>query len=330
MILLNRLKYWGYIKLRKYKYLLKGIKRDKRTDPKKFRFGKENSDKTFYVARRFSEVEGHCSMVMTMLGHFYLAERMGMIPVVDMKNYYSQLWQDESKRGKENSWEYFYEQPAGFTMEDISKSKNVFLSDGVHSRKAPNYRTTFDKKDDIVFWNEIYKKYVRLNPTAKDIVEREIEQAGIQSKKVLAVAVRRGIEWGHKVKDEGFACHCDVPDLEEIIEKTKEMKKQWKCDKVFLTIDDCEGLELFKREFKEDLLYIERDRWKYFENGIPNPNAEKDFVGKESKFEKEIKYLSELFIISQCESFIGTRSSTSLGAMVIKGSVFENSLIYGE
>ena len=326
---IQRLKYWFYIKLRKYKYW----KRRKETvahDPKKCSYGKENPDKTFYVARRFSEVEGHCSMLMTMLGHFYLADRMGMIPVVDMKNHYSELWQEREKRGLENSWEYFYEQPAGYTLDDIAKSKKIFLSDGVHARKTPSYRTTCDSQEEIAFWNKIYNKFVHLNQKTKEIVNNELNVIDVKEKKLIAVSIRRGIEWGHLVKDKGFECYYNVPSVMMILENTRRLKEEWGCDGVFLTIDDEEGLELFKKEFGKNLYYIKRDRRKYFIDGKPNPVAEKGFQPKESIYDREVKYLSELFVVSKCDYFIGTRSSTTLGALVIKGEKFRNTYLYGE
>lgn len=326
---IERIKYWLYIKLRKYKFWKKR-KEIALHNPKKLSYGNENPKKTFYVARRFSEVEGHCSMLMTMLGHFYLADKMGMIPVVDMKNYYSELWQDVSKRGKENSWEYFYEQPAGYTLEDIEKSRHIFLSDGVHARKAPSYRTTCDSDKEIEFWNKVYRRFIRLNPQTKSIVDNEMAILNISGKKLMAVAIRRGIEWGHLVKDKGFECYYNVPSVTTIIEDAKRLKEEWQCDGVFLTIDDEEGLELFKKEFGENLYYIKRDRRQYFINGQPNPIAEKGFQPQESIYEREVKYLSELFLVSKCNYFLGTRSSTTLGALVIKGEKFKNTYLYGE
>ncbi|MBQ7349168.1 MAG: hypothetical protein IJW47_04150 [Clostridia bacterium] len=336
---LNRLKYFGYIKFRNLKYFLKGLiskdnkKRFKdalKSSPRKVSYGMENKDKTFYVARRFSQVEGHCSLLMTMLGHCNRAIEMGMIPVIDMQNYYSELWQDETRKGKDNAWEYFYEQPGGYTLPDISRSKNILLSDGVHARKAPSYRTTFDSETKISFWHEIYKKHIHFNIETKKCVSEIKKKFLFSQGKILAVSVRRGIEWGHKINDEGFKCHLKVPDFETIITDAKKLKKEWGCDKIFLVIDDEEGLERFKFEFPNEVLYVERDRRKYFINGLPNPGAEKDFVMSEQIYDREVKYLAEVMCIAECSSFLGTKSSTSLASMIIKGSRFKNLQLYGE
>jgi len=50
----------------------------------------------------------------------------GYIPVVDMKHYTNQYFKD-GRTFKDNAWEYFFEQPCGYTLEDIENSLNCVV-----------------------------------------------------------------------------------------------------------------------------------------------------------------------------------------------------------
>lgn len=334
----ERKKYALYIMLRKFKWYIKGVidKRQKikyeqikKSSPAIMHYGKSNPSEWMYVARKFSEVEGHGSMTITMLGHCALAEKLGMKPVIDMQNYYSRIWQRESKKGKENAWEYFYEQPCGYSLSDAYQSKNVLLSDGLNAYFYPSYRRTFDSEQEIVYWNRIYKTYIKLNPKTEKRVQELHSEIPFSKHSLLAVSVRRGIEWGHKIGNPGFAWHVDVPDLTDIIEKTKELKYQWNCDGILLVIDDVEGVEEFTDSFPNEVYYLSRNRLRYFTNGIPNPDAETFFI-RDDIYETEVKYLAELLAISKCSCFIGTKSTTSLLSMIVKGKIFENMYLFDD
>lgn len=45
----------------------------------------------------------------------------GYIPVIDYQNY-KNIYLTEDKFGKENSWEYYFDQPSGYNIEDINKA----------------------------------------------------------------------------------------------------------------------------------------------------------------------------------------------------------------
>lgn len=339
MYIVERIKYFMIIKLRMYKWFIKSLFDPKQAD--KYRmikdyspivrcFGNKNPKEWIYIARKFSQGEGHGSMLITMLGHCALAERLGMIPVIDMKNYYSELWQSKEQRGKENAWEYFYFQPTECTLCEAYASKKVLLSDGGNAKFYPSYRRTFNSEKEIKFWANIYKKFIHINIYTQTRIDQISKEIDFFNKRLIAVSIRRGIEWGHKIGNKGFSWHCKVPDLQEIIKKTKELKQKWNCDGIFLVIDDNEGVEEFKNAFSGEVYYIRRKRWNYFVNGKPNPNAEIVSQDNRDIYEKEIKYLAELHLMSKCSCFIGTRSSTSLIAMIIKERKYENMFLFEE
>ena len=101
-------------------------------------YGTENEDKTFYVIRRMDSYIG-CGLfshVITTVGRIKYALDHNMIPVVDMMNY-PNLYISKKELHKINPWEYYFEQPEGYTMEDVQHSKNVVLGDGSIIEERP-------------------------------------------------------------------------------------------------------------------------------------------------------------------------------------------------
>ena len=77
-------------------------------------FGWKNRNKTFYVIRTRDAYCGIFSIYMTTLARIDEALKNGFIPVVDMQNSFN-IYLNKKKIGKENAWEYYFEQPMGYT-----------------------------------------------------------------------------------------------------------------------------------------------------------------------------------------------------------------------
>lgn len=92
--------------------------------------GPKNHDKNFYVIWRKEPGAGFFSNVFHVLGHIANAKMLGMIPVVDMENFYTFYREDTPIFGTRNAWEYYYKQPGKVSLEEVYNSKNVFFCDG--------------------------------------------------------------------------------------------------------------------------------------------------------------------------------------------------------
>jgi len=299
---------------------------------RKICFGRENKDKYFYVIRRASKYsEGHFSMLNFFLGHLKIAEERGLVPVIDMKNYYNNLWQAESNRCKENAWEYFYKQPASYSLDDIRSSRNIILCDGIKDLILPSHKFSY-QKDEIHLWNKIYIKYILLNDNSNRYLTQTLHKLKIEERRVLAVSLRRGIEWGQILNYKYFAGYSKHPFIDETILKVEECMNDWNCDYVFLSIDDQEGLEEFKNVFKEKLLYIERDRWAYFKDSIAIPVEEirKNATQKNDVeiYENELGFLTEVHILSKCNCIVCSKTSANASAFLINGNRYEHTYIF--
>ena len=135
---------------------------------KKVSWGGGNPDKIFFVVRRATSKVGLFSYVMTNMGLVRYALEQGYIPVIDMQSN-SNTYLEESQVGKENAWEFYFEQPCGYSMDDIRKSKNIILSNGMINEKNvyPKSEVAWDEQK-YVEWKVFFSRYFHVR---KDIID---------------------------------------------------------------------------------------------------------------------------------------------------------------
>ncbi len=300
---------------------------------RKISFGTANQDKTFYVIRRISNKEGHFSMFNSILGHLKEAEDRNMIPVIDMKNYFNHLWQTEEKKKRENAWEYFFRQPAGFLLKDIRGSKNIVLSNGINApRGIPSHNDIYFQKKQIDTWYKIYIKYITLDTAVLNHINEIEDKLHLSERKVMGIAVRRGISRGHQVNNRYFSGYAKQPEVDEIIKDVKRLSVNWNCDYYFVVADDEEFISIFKEEFGENVLCVDRKRAQYFKNGRPLKTTISYIADSENKemalYQNGIDYISEIFLLARCKSILCGKSSGTAASFIINGNQYEHVKVY--
>ena len=93
----------------------------------KISYGYDFPEKTFYL---ININEGWCGLFAILahqITHIAFAVDNEMIPVVDLQNNPSQ-YLESCRLFKENAWEYFFEQPCGYSLSDIKKAKNIVIN----------------------------------------------------------------------------------------------------------------------------------------------------------------------------------------------------------
>lgn len=76
---------------------------------------RDDSSKTTYYIIRCPRSGGLFNTYNQVAGHIRYALSKKYLPVVDMKNYPNSYLAPE-KLGKENAWEYYFEQPLGIEL----------------------------------------------------------------------------------------------------------------------------------------------------------------------------------------------------------------------
>ena len=92
----------------------------------------------------------------------------GYVTVIDMKSY-PNIYNNFTINEKKNPWEYLFEQPFGYTLDEVLKNaKNKEYFDCIQDKYRPSETTIFYNKVLIDFWHDVSKKYL---PIKKEIIK---------------------------------------------------------------------------------------------------------------------------------------------------------------
>lgn len=304
------------------------IERANLRELEKCSFGDLNKDKTFYVIRVEQEQQwGLFSAYMAVVSSIKYALDHGWIPVVDFKNYYLPLMQDVENRGRENAWNYYFEDLVPeFPLEQVYQSKNVILGS---PRGLPHgdvewkfgmdlYGKEFDVYHDIV------RKYMHIKPELMDEAERMYQEMFPAGQKVLGVAIRAGAYWGATLKRKVWENHTAGLNIEESITQIRIHLQRYGLQYFFLSCEDEYYVNRIKNEFGESCFYMERPRYHFFdENGNPRPENFQVAGGNYGREITNTDYLKETLLLTKCDSLFGTKMGASRAVFFLKDGRYE-------
>jgi len=276
------------------------------------RYGNANRDKKFYVIGRDLAREGLFSIINGTLSHIIFAEKHGCIPVVDMQNY-PNIYLREEALHKENAWEYYLEQPGGFTLEDIKDSRHIHRA---HSYRAPcyDYVIRWDlleerNRNTFLVFKDYFKRYIRFNDSVKRYFADDYQRV-IGNKKDGLGIICRGTDYTVAMPH-GVPIQ---PDTDAIIKKAEEVIKQYHCSYIFLATEDDRIYRELKRYFGDMLVTSQQNR---FDPGVLKEGewlADIKSERKDNNYYVGFEYLSSLNILSKSRYFLGSLNTGTIGA----------------
>lgn len=274
-------------------------------------FGKRNPDKQFYVIRCPQAEMGLYAVINYVTWHLRKAGSIGAAPVVDWQYYPNKYFSEDDKIGKENAWEYFFNQTTDIGLDEVYRSRNVIMSSG--GWEVPGEEWSDPEK----VWenHKIVEKYIKLNEKTEAMYLAECERLGIGTNRVLGLKCR-GTDF-IVTKPKG---HAVVPDNETLINTIENKMNEWGgFDRIYLSTEDENIQKKLKEYFGEKLYYTEGRRFSLDKNCWLGElyDREKEHVG--TKEEDMRNYVISTYILGACDSLIGARVGGTLGAMRIRG-----------
>ena len=275
-------------------------------------YGSENPDKTFYITGVVDQRGGLLWLMLFNLNRIVSAIEKGWIPVVDWQNQSNQYLENTNFH-KENAWEYYFEQPCNYNLNSIKNSKNIILGNGTQSVDYLINDYFLEINDEYFpYLKEKFKRYVRFNHYTRNYVENEYKTLLKNKEKVLGILCR-GTDYTLK-KPEG---HPVQPKPEKVIEKAKEVIAAQKLNYIYLATEDHDIYELFKKEFGNILLTNKQDRFTKQEMAEVQYLYQIKHDRENDKYLLGLEYLSSLYILSKCHSFIGGRTRGTTGVLLM-------------
>ena len=247
----------------------------------------------------------------------------GYIPVVDLKSFGNTY--NNFNVSKDNPWELFFEQPYGYTLEEVLKQNNsnimYYNCEYIRVDNRPSETEIFYNKTLINFWHKVSINYM---PIKREIIQETkiiMKKLFGNSKNILGVKLRGTDYISIKPKN-----HPIPPTVEMAISDVKKMDLKYNYDWIFISTED----EIMKEKFINHF----RNKAKYL-----NPNFQLNYNYNETKqfisLHKDIignldyvkNYLMNVIILSKCTDIVMARGSGAAGVVIISNG-FRNSLIY--
>jgi hypothetical protein len=276
-------------------------------------YGGENNDKKFYIIGFPRGKDGLLFIILCNLSHISYALNKGYIPVVDLQNFDNQ-YLDPGTLYKDNSWEYFFDQPLDFTLNDINRSKNIILSNKLQMPNL-NYRIDFyifNNLERLLYFRKNFQRYIKFNKTTLDFILGEYNHVMAGKERVLGVLCR-GTDYLLKKP----AGHPRQPEPIEVIAEAKKIMAGKNCGYLYLATEDEEIYNLFKQNFGGRLLINSQKRYRTDElHNLQFLSQIQDRRNRD-KYLSGLEYLSSLNILSKCSCFIGGRTAGTIGVYLM-------------
>ena len=302
------------------------IKRHYLEREKKLSYGNENPDKIFYIIGQNDFTCGLWWIINKVTMHLAYADEKGYIPIIDYLNYHTQ-YHSKEEIGLINVWEKFFQQPAGLSLNDIARCKNIILSDQYNAPSKKYLMGNTDFYTDISkrqYFIKYFKKYIRFSPATYDYIDKTRKAIIPDKSRVLGVLCRGTDYVINKPKG-----HPIPPTTKEVLTKVHEVIEKYKCDFIFLATEDDSILKAFENKFKNKLLYVQQKRITYNQMADAENIMEASIKINQNRYKMGLDYLCATYILSTCNCFIGTRCGGTKGVLMMTNG-FEFEYIYNK
>lgn len=248
---------------------------------------------------------GFFSIVASVLAQFDIAEKKGLVPVVDFETNFSTYLENETVNGTGNMWEYYFEQPTDRRLHEVEEGAEK--SDGKFPRGYP-----LDLSADF-HYREIWDKYIRLNPRTHSFVEDSISVSQISST-TLGVHFRGGdmrTARGHKFP----------PTQSQTNQAIKSVFDSSDVNTIFLVTEGARYERSFKKVWGSRLTSSPSFRLQY-----RNPYKLRRSPRPHHRYLLGLEVLTDAIALSRCGALVCGRSNLSEAALMLGRETFTDAI----
>lgn len=283
----------------------------------------EKDTKTYRIVSNIYWKDGLFAAYKKVASRIIKAYEDGEIPVVDLKHYKNIFFKD-GREYFDNSWEYFFKQPAGIGIDKL-EGKNVTICPTLRVRWANKAHAIIPSlwlprtKDDTRKhpYAQKYAELLQFNDEMKQYFQAAKEKYFGNEKEILGI-IMRGSDYVLCRPDN----HPIPPAIDEVIKKAKELQSELHYKKIYLATEDEEYYARFKQEFGEML--IDNIQYKYKRTDITDYIASVKIDTRENHlYNLQKEYACSIYLISQCKYLIGAICNGTLGAYFMS-NCFDN------
>lgn len=231
-----------------------------------------------------------------------------------MENYWvKELSSVKKINNTKNAWCYFFDQISRLDLNNVYESRNVILSNG-NSHLGPDHWLTARNLDffyypsNLIQLRKIVSENIVLNSITKVKLSELRAEIGFTSEKTLGVFIRGSVYFNRENWSENFN-----PNLETFLGEVERTFNEKKLDNLFLVTEDYRINKIFRDRFN----YLHIFKSLRFKDDLTEhewlDNQKLTFDGGvRMGYEKNLIYLSEIFLLAECDFFHGTFSNASI------------------
>ena len=183
---------------------------------------------------------------------------LGYIPIIDLISFPNIFNGYNISSFESNPWEIFFNQPFGYTLENVLKNgKNIKYYNCKFRRKMLSYYI-FNNNNLIYYWHTIAINYIPINKQIIIEVNFFIHNLFNGSKNILGILIR-GTDYLARKPSK----HPITPNPEVVIEDIKYMNEKNKYDYFFIATEDDLIRKKFLIKFGKKIKYIKQKNIKY-------------------------------------------------------------------
>ena len=244
---------------------------------------------------------------------------LGYIPIIDLISFPNIFNGYNISSIESNPWEIFFNQPFGYTLENVLKNaKNIKYDKCKFRRKMLSYYI-FNNTNLIYYWHNIAINYIPINKQMMVEAYFFIHNLFNDSKNILGILIR-GTDYLARRPSK----HPITPNPEKVIEDIKYMNKKNKYDYFFIATEDDIIRKKFIISFGKKLKFISQKNIKYNYKSKKFLSNYKNIKGNINNMKQ---YLINIIILTKCIDIISARTSGSIGVFIFSNG-FRNAKVY--
>ena len=284
---------------------------------------------------------GFFAHVVNICGNMKWAIEQGKKPYVDMSAF-PNIYISDEQVGKVNSWELYFEQPFGFTSDELEEIMEYKKAKRLKSLGKERYLYKLNGKKKVIYLIHNYQTMKPLRPDdSSDFLDNEVairywrdfvgklikpkeellantdalykELFGTnrpENDKVLGVLLR-----GTDYSDNRPKNHPIPPTVEEALPRINDVFAKGNYTRIFLATEDIRILDEMKKVFGDVVFCAPQKRVGYTEGKIL-----REIFADESDnnpYLRGFDFITAMLLLSRCDGFMGCRTSGAIMAFLM-------------
>ena len=249
-------------------------------------YGNLNKNKIFYIIRR-EPTAGFFSNITFILNHLKICEKINFIPIIDVKNYPSLHNEMQPINKNKNAWEYYFKKINKYSLSEVYKSKNVYLS-----------CKTFQKNMSLDMADNKISRYFSKIKIKKEILQKiDIfnKKKFKKNNKILGIHFRGSTY--KTARSHGFPLTKKL-----MIKNIQFLMNKFNYNKIFVVTEEQEYLKALKKKFKDKVIYYDSFR-------MNKLDSYKIYPRKNHRYLLGEEILIEAVLLSKCDGLTFIKSN---------------------